>query len=381
MPDASETPVQLIRLVAFPSQISSTAQPPMLHRWLFWLSAATTLTTLGLVSVGGLVTSKGVGMSVPDWPTSYGYNMFLFPPSQWVGGIFDEHVHRLLASAVGWLTFCLAVGLQWRGPSRLVRRLGWGAFGLVVFQGVLGGLRVVLDRYAIAGTSLGTVFGVAHACTGQSFFVLLSCITLLLSRYWNLAMRALQEEDRFPVGHWLRWGIPVGTGLILAQLTLGACMRHQHAGLAIYDFPLAYGQWWPSTDAESLLRYNQVRPDENSVTAFQIGLQMFHRVGAFWTLGWIGMCGWSGARVFSGSSIPRWGGWIWVFMLVIQASLGIATVVFNKPADIATSHVAVGAASLAWGTILSLGARRLLPAEKRAMGSARVWASATSAAS
>ena len=79
--------------------------------WLKRFAAFTALSTLGLIVIGGLVTSHGAGMAVPDWPTTYGYNMFLFPISQWVGGIFYEHTHRLVASGVGLLTTILAVWL------------------------------------------------------------------------------------------------------------------------------------------------------------------------------------------------------------------------------------------------------------------------------
>lgn len=343
-------------------------------RWLFWSAAATASVTLILLSIGGLVTSKGVGMSVPDWPTSYGYNMFLFPPSKWVGGIFHEHLHRLVASGVGFLTLALALTLHWKSADSVNRRLGWFAFGLVVFQGVLGGLRVVLDREAIVGTTLGTVFGMAHACTGQLFFVGLTVIALRQSRLWS----SLVAQPQIKVGSWLRWCLPLGTALVFTQLLLGAAMRHQHAGLAIYDFPLAYGQWWPATDVESMFRYNQVRPDESTVTAFQIQLQMFHRIGACITLVTIFVCGLSARQVFF--SVPKLARMavIWMLLLVVQVSLGIATVLYNKPADVATAHVAVGALSLVCGTILSLAARRLIQSKHRsAMFKPRQWIPAT----
>jgi cytochrome c oxidase assembly protein subunit 15 len=97
-----------------------------------------------LLLSGGLVTSKGVGMTVPDWPNSYGYNMFLFPLSRWVGGIFYEHVHRLIASGVGLMTILLAISLWMTEPRKWVRVLGYIAVVTVVVQGVLGGLRVTI---------------------------------------------------------------------------------------------------------------------------------------------------------------------------------------------------------------------------------------------
>src|SRR5579859_7642702 len=116
------------------------------HPWLnrfSWLTAAGTFLLIGL---GGLVTSHEAGMSVPDWPTTYGYNMFLFPFHLWTGGIFYEHTHRLLASLVGFLTIVLTAWLWVREPRRWLRWLGVSALLAVITQGVLGGLRVTLYK-------------------------------------------------------------------------------------------------------------------------------------------------------------------------------------------------------------------------------------------
>ena len=109
--------------------------------WLHRFAVLTVLATLALLGIGGLVTSHGAGMAVPDWPNTYGYNMFLFPPSKWVGGIFYEHSHRLVASGVGLLTTILAVWLWLRESRAWLRWLGVIAFFGVVFQGLLGGAR------------------------------------------------------------------------------------------------------------------------------------------------------------------------------------------------------------------------------------------------
>src|SRR5205809_7872385 len=107
------------------------------NSWLNRFAWLTCVTTLLLICSGGMVTSKGVGLAVPDWPTTFGYNMFLFPVSKWVGGIFFEHTHRLIASTVGVLAIILAVWL-WRCESRQwLRNLGLAALGLVILQGVL----------------------------------------------------------------------------------------------------------------------------------------------------------------------------------------------------------------------------------------------------
>src|SRR3954465_3620902 len=95
-----------------------------------------------LIFLGGLVTSKDAGLSVPDWPNSYGYNMFLFPPRLWAGNIFYEHTHRLYASFVGLLTIALAICAWATEHRRWVRWLGVSCLSMVIIQGVLGGLRV-----------------------------------------------------------------------------------------------------------------------------------------------------------------------------------------------------------------------------------------------
>ena len=99
------------------------------QRWLHRFAVFTAAVTLGLIWVGGLVTSHGVGMAVPDWPTSYGYNMFYFPISKWVGGVYYEHVHRLLAVVVGVLTSVLAAWLWIRETTGRTR---WSGLAFIV---------------------------------------------------------------------------------------------------------------------------------------------------------------------------------------------------------------------------------------------------------
>src|SRR3954469_14784157 len=116
---------------------------PTHNRALHVLALLTTAATFPLIFMGGLVTSHGAGMSVPDWPNSYGYNMFTFPPSKWIGGIFYEHTHRLMGTIVGMLSIALTL-TAWRLESRRsVRWLATSVLFAVIFQGVLGGLRVV----------------------------------------------------------------------------------------------------------------------------------------------------------------------------------------------------------------------------------------------
>src|SRR3954447_1997966 len=124
-----------------PNESSSEASAVIERRysWLHRFAWITSIATLFLICSGGMVTSKGVGLAVPDWPTTFGYNMFLFPVSKWIGGVLFEHTHRLIASTVGFLTIILAVWL-WRAEDRqTVKTLGLVAVGAVVLQGILGG--------------------------------------------------------------------------------------------------------------------------------------------------------------------------------------------------------------------------------------------------
>src|SRR5687768_18076477 len=105
----------------------------MYSRKLHILALLTTFATFPLIFMGGLVTSHGAGMSVPDWPNTYGYNMFTFPPSKWVGGIFYEHTHRLMGSLVGFLSIVLAV-VAWKiEPRKWVRWLAYWVLIAVIF--------------------------------------------------------------------------------------------------------------------------------------------------------------------------------------------------------------------------------------------------------
>src|SRR3954464_13858094 len=184
--------------------------------WLHRFALCTSIATLFLIWSGGMATSKGVGLAVPDWPTSFGYNMFLFPVSKWIGGIFFEHTHRLIASTVGFLTIILAVWLWFSEPRRWVRMLGVTAVGAVIFQGVLGGLRV---------TMLKDEIGIFHACLAQAFFGLVVITALVTSRVWRAPVMIVSKKN-------LRTIAVMTTALIYLQLALGATMRHQHRDLS-----------------------------------------------------------------------------------------------------------------------------------------------------
>src|SRR5438034_1055217 len=157
-----------------PSAISHqpSAMTTMLHRFAKLVVACTVL----LILAGSLVTSHEAGLSVPDWPTSYGWNMFTFPPSMWVANIFYEHGHRLIASTVGFLTIILAVWLWLADSRRWLRWFGVAALAAVIAQGVLGGITV---RFF-----LPDAVSTAHAGLAEIFFCMTVAIALFTSPRW-----------------------------------------------------------------------------------------------------------------------------------------------------------------------------------------------------
>lgn len=316
-------------------------------RWLNRFAWLTAMATLLLVCSGGMVTSKNAGLAVPDWPTTFGYNMFLFPISKWIGGILFEHTHRLIASTVGILTIILAVWL-WRSEDRTgsvgLRNFGLIAVGAVILQGILGGLRV---------TMLKDEIGILHALLAQAFLGLLVFIALVTTDFW----RSINSPVAGFKGNFVklsRMAIAI-TLTIYLQLGLGATMRHEHRDLAIVDFPTANGSWIPDTSAPGLAKINAWRDTHglSDVSAFQIWLQMVHRfVAVVIAVAVIAFC----LRVLrNGGNTPALNrlSIFWVVLVCLQVVLGAVTIWSNKAADIATAHVATGAALLSFGVIIS----------------------------
>jgi heme a synthase len=310
-------------------------------KWLHRFAWFTSIATLFLICSGGMVTSKGVGLAVPDWPTTFGYNMFLFPISKWVGGIFFEHTHRLIASTVGLLTIVLAIWIWRVDPRRWMRNLGWAALGAVVLQGVLGGLRV---------TMLKDQIGIFHAWLAQAFFGMLIGITLATSRLWITLRRTPQRG--VPT---LRRVVVTTTLLIYFQLGLGATMRHQHRDLSILDFPTAYGEIIPDTSPARIAEINAWRDARalSDVTPAQIWLQLAHRfVAMLIAAGVI-------ASMFAARKSGEHAGVLsrftdsWFLLLCCQITLGAWVIWSNKAADVATTHVAVGATMFGLGVALT----------------------------
>jgi len=201
--------------------MNNNATRPRRYKGVYRLSLVTAWATLPLLFIGGLVTGTGSGLAVPDWPTTFGTNMFLYPWSKMVGGIFYEHSHRLFAAGVGFLTLTLAFLLWFCDSRQWVRWLGVVALTLVVLQGVVGGLRVVLLEETLA---------IVHGVLAQTFFALMVSLVLFTSREWSEGPQMIHV----PQAHRLRRLCLLTTGLIYLQGIVGAVLRYTGAFLEVH---------------------------------------------------------------------------------------------------------------------------------------------------
>jgi heme a synthase len=288
-----------------------------LHRYTVLVAACTVL----LIAAGGMVTSTDSGLAVPDWPNTYGQFMFTYPLEKMVGGILYEHGHRLIASTVGFMTIVLALW-TWRvDKRRWMHRLGFAALAAVIVQGLLGGITVLL--------LLPAAVSVGHAGLAQLFFCMTVALALFTSRGWREG-RAPGDDDR------LRRIAVTTTVLVYVQILIGAAVRHTEAGMAIPDFPLAYGRLVP--------------PFWNA----GIALHYAHRVGAvvvtFMVLFTV-------VRVRrSHRNEPRFvvPALLLLLLVAVQVTLGASVVLSGLQPIVNTAHVVNGALVLATSLVLTL---------------------------
>src|SRR5216684_5420670 len=186
----------------------------MKNVWLHRYAVLWSFCTLFLVVAGGLVTSNDAGLSVPDWPLSYGR---LMPAME--GNIFYEHGHRMVATTVGLLTIVMVIWLMRAERRRWLRNLGWIALAAVVAQGILGGMTVIF--------MLPKPVSIGHACLAQLFFSTTVAIALFTSDSWARGPRVVDDAGA-PSLHWLALTAPV---CVLLQLALGASARHKALGI------------------------------------------------------------------------------------------------------------------------------------------------------
>jgi cytochrome c oxidase assembly protein subunit 15 len=364
-----------------------------INPWLSRFAKALVVSTFCLIFLGGMVTSVNAGLSVPDWPTSYGYNMFTFPITRWVGGIFFEHTHRLLASCVGLMTTILVAWIwrnRWAVPAALaicaaatgavaislphVAALSGPAHaltrGLIImhvniwsfaaaFVAVLltterdrwrygepwvqwlgfGAFLLVCVQGTLGGlrvTEVSTVLAMIHACTAQAFLCLTVVLAAALSPRWNEHPSAGHEG--LPAVKALAWTL---TAAIYCQLMIGAVMRHLHAGLSIPDFPLAFGRLIPPMLNERVAIHFAHRVGALVVTVLAIALTVLifkaTRRHTRLTRSAIGLLG----------------------SLAIQIALG-AFVIWSRRDPVITSlHVVNGAVVLGKALLLAVRATKL----------------------
>jgi cytochrome c oxidase assembly protein subunit 15 len=307
--------------------MSSTIRP---SNWSHAIACLLVAVTALLLCFGALVTTFDAAMAVPDWPATYGHNMFLFPWAEWFYGPWDlflEHGHRLLGALVGMISLTLAA-IVWRSRlSPAVRALAAAAVLLVVVQGVLGGARVLLDDKTVAKV---------HACTGPLFFAVAVAIATL-TRKTSGRFEASPSASSTP--------LRTAAGLALAsyvQLVAGAQLRHLDASVDPTTF-----RWLVAFHLAGAVVVLSL------AIAAAISARMGERPAARrWSLAILLLVGLQVALGF-GAWIVNWGlpsGWLpasWMFSdpLVARSLWGAAVV---------TGHVVLGMMILGAGVVLAI---------------------------
>ncbi|MDX1547213.1 MAG: COX15/CtaA family protein [Rhodothermales bacterium] len=303
-------------------------------RYRFRFTVLTVVVTVALMAWGGLVTSIDAGLAVPDWPTSFGsmdpfatgYEDPSDPSARWWHHlpILAEHGHRLLGALVGLLTLILAGWTWFRDDRRWMRRLGLGVLALVIFQGILGGLRV---------TEVSLTLAMVHACTAQIFFALLVAMALFTSAAWRHGGGSVPATAG---GRRLRHRALATAIAIYLQIVLGALLRHFGTG----------------------------------IDPFFAGI---HIGGAVAVVGLIGMTVYLVRRHAGGAPLVRRAGAVLLGTVGVQFALGLmafAVLLFETQAGrrslvqivLNSAHLIVGAVLLAAAVCLVLLSRRPAPA-------------------
>ncbi|MEM9226879.1 MAG: COX15/CtaA family protein [Verrucomicrobiota bacterium] len=292
-------------------------------------------TTL-LLYAGAYTTSIQAGMAFLDWPLSNSS----INPEGWLQDedMRAEHSHRLLGMKLGLLAIALVVWTQLREARQGVRWLAFGLLGMIIFQGLLGGMRVLFDQLNTGADHnlVAQTFAVLHAMGAQITVCLLAALAVVSSRFWITCSKTDYPQLN-------RWGT-IAVGVLFLQILLGAVMRHAGAGLAIQTFPL--------TETGGLLPRGW---------EFPIAVHWLHRLGAliatFVLLGFctgaLRQCGWRSLTGIWASVV--------LALLVIQIFLGAATIWTHKNPVMASNHMVVGAFLLASTWTLMMLVRRASP--------------------
>jgi cytochrome c oxidase assembly protein subunit 15 len=382
-----------------------------INPWLSRFAKLLVAATFCLIFLGGMVTSTNAGLSVPDWPTSYGYSMFTFPIQRWVGGIFFEHTHRLLATGVGLMTTVL-VAWVWRNRLAVPVALGictaataavaislphvpalsgqeheltrgliimhvniWSfaaafvvmlltteqdrwRYGKPWLQWLgFGAFLLVCVQGTLGGlrvTEVSTVLAMIHACTAQAFLCLTVVMAAALSPRWEDGVFATRASRQgVPAVKAMAWAL---VGAVYCQLMIGAVMRHLHAGLSIPTFPLAFGQLIPPMLNE------------------RVAINFAHRVGALVvTLMAIALTTMVFTAARRHARLTRTAGGL-MAAVVVQVALGASVIWLRRDPVITSLHVVNGAAVLTTALLLAMRATKLntlLQPEARSWGQAQ----------
>ena len=297
------------------------------------LSKMIVFLTLSLIFVGALIKSHEVGLSVPDWPTSYGKQMFSFPYSDMIGGIFYEHGHRLFATLVGFLTLLQFIFISFTNHPSWIKKMSLISLILVITQGLLGGMTVLFF--------LPPPISIMHGVLAQTFFV-----TIIFVAYSLSDSRANKKEAPYPL--FIRRGAIFITLLVFIQLVLGALVRHTSSGLAIPDFPKMGGLWVPTFSDNMINNINAELFDKNldMVSKWQVLIHFLHRLGAFIIALALALFVYKFRNMVKKNSTESRALMVLVTVFAIQISLGIATILTERLPYVASFHVVTGAALL-----------------------------------
>lgn len=321
--------------------------------WLRRFTKLTCFSTILLIFAGGLVTSTGSGLSVPDWPNTYGYFMFTFPIDQWVGGIFYEHGHRLIASTVGFFVLVQAFWIAKEESRSWVKKLGFVALVMVIIQGILGGITV---HYL-----LPTAISVSHGILAQTFF----SVTIIITYAFSIERKKRNEEIGTSGSPISKYAL-ILFGLIFVQLIIAATMRHTYSGFAIVDFPLSNGSLIPSFDETSIQAANDWLWTNQSnfypglferiypITVEKVAINFTHRFMALVIFCFVIFLNLKAFQVCKKNAKVMKTIYILDVILLLQITLGALTVWTHKAPYITSLHVANGAAMLGISVLLSL---------------------------
>ena len=311
------------------------------HIWLRRLSKLTVFSTLFLIFAGALVKSHEVGLSVPDWPTTYGKQMFAYPISEMVGGIFYEHGHRMVATIVGFFTMVQAIWLGFSQEPQWLKKIGFFALGMVILQGLFGGITVLFF--------LPPPVSIIHGILAQTFFM-----TTIVLAYGLSIERSKRTEISGSSG--VKRGAVIMCGLVYVQLILGALMRHTASGMAIPDFPTMGGLWIPTFSETMIHNINSTLfdLDIDPVSKGQVVIHFIHRLGAIIVTGSIGFFGYKYGSFVKKNKLAFAAMVSIIGIVILQFSLGAITVLSERSPYIASFHVVTGAALLGACTLFIL---------------------------